>query len=249
MDTTTYVALSAQVALQKQLETVANNMSNANTAGFKADRPFFQSFLEPLQGPGGGVTFVQDAATYIDRSSGSLEVTSNPLDIALDGEGYLAVSGPQGTEYTRDGHLKVGPDGTLTDAAGRSVLASDGAPIQMPAGFESPEIKANGSLKVTVNGRQQDLGQIGVFRPTNPNVVRKGGDGLLTAPQSEMQPSTPETGGARVVQGSVEGSTVQPMKEIANMTELSRAYERLQTMLNNESDREHKMIDALGHQP
>jgi len=247
MDTTTYVALSAQVALQKQLETVANNVANANTAGFKADRPFFQSYLEPLSGPGGGVSFVQDAATYIDRTSGPMEVTSNPLDIALDGEGYLAIAGPNGTEYTRDGHLKVGADGSLTDAAGRNVLGADGAPIQMPAGFQDLEIKANGNVKVTVNGRQQNVGQIGVYKPSSPNVVRKGGDGLLTAPDGEMQPVTPDAGGARLVQGSVEGSSVQPMKEIANMTELSRAYERLQTMMTNESDRERKMIDALGH--
>src|SRR5580698_9037570 len=172
MDTTTYVALSAQVALQKQLETVANNVANANTAGFKADRPFFQSYLEPLAGPGGGVSFVQDAATYVDRASGPIEVTSNPLDIALDGEGFLAVSGPQGTEYTRDGHLRVTPDGTLADSSGRSVLASDGAPIQMPDGFQDLEIKNNGNIKVTVNGRQQDVAKIGVYRPTNPNMVR-----------------------------------------------------------------------------
>jgi flagellar basal-body rod protein FlgF len=235
------------MALQKQLETVANNVANSSTAGFKADRPFFQSFIEPLAGPGGGVSFVQDAATYIDRTSGAMEVTGNPLDIALDGEGYLSVAGPQGTEYTRDGHLRVGPDGTLCDAAGRNVLGADGSPIQMPSGFEDVQVKANGNVKVTVNGRQQDIGQIGVFRPGNPNLVRKGGDGLLTAPEGEMQPVTPDTGGARIVQGSVEGSTVQPMKEIANMTELSRAYERLQTMLTNESDRERKMIDALGH--
>jgi flagellar basal-body rod protein FlgF len=247
MDTTVYVALSAQVALQKQLETVANNMANANTAGFKADRPFFQSYLEPLSGPGGGVSFVQDAATYIDRTSGPMEVTGNPLDIALDGDGFLSVSGPGGTEYTRDGHLRVGPDSTLTDAAGRAVLGADGSPITMPPGFSDVQIKSNGNIKVSVNGRQQDVGQIGIVRPTNQTAVRKGGDGLLTAPDGEMQPATPDTGGALVVQGSVEGSTVQPMKEIANMTELSRAYERLQTMLSNESDRERKMIDALGH--
>jgi flagellar basal-body rod protein FlgF len=247
MDTTTYVALAAQVALQKELETVANNVANSNTAGFKADRSFFESFLEPLQGPGGGVSFVQDAATYIDQASGPIEVTGNPLDIALDGQGYLAVTTGAGTEYTRNGHLHVGPDGTLVDADGRTVLGADGAPIQLPDGFEDPEIKNNGKLLVTVNGRQQDVAQIGVFRATNANLVRKAGDGLLTAPQSEMQPITPDDGGARIVQGSVEGSTVQPMKEIANMTELTRAYERLQTMLQNESDRERKMIDTLGH--
>jgi flagellar basal-body rod protein FlgF len=248
VDTTTYVALSAQVALQKQLETIANNMANATTPGFKADRPYFQSLLEPLSGPGGPVSFVEDAATYIDRSTGPMETTGNPLDVAIDGEGYFSVSGPQGNQYTRNGHFRVGNDGSLVDANGRTVLSVDGNPIQMPEGFEDPVIKANGNIKVTVNGRAQDVGQIGVFKPSDSNAVRKGGDGLLTAPQNEMQPAT-EDDGVRVVQGSIEGSTVQPMKEVANMTELSRAYERLQTILSNESDRERKMIDALGHSP
>jgi flagellar basal-body rod protein FlgF len=246
MDTTVYVTLSAQVALQKQLETVANNVANASTVGFKADRPFFQSYLDRLQGPGGAVAFVEDAATYIDRGSGPVDLTGNPLDIALDGEGFLSVSGPNGTQYTRDGHMKVSSDGTLTDGSGRSVLGADGSPIQLPAGFQDVQIKSNGNIKVLVNNRQQDIAQIGVFKSTNPIAIRKGGDGLLTAPDGNMQPVTPDEGGARIVQGSLEGSTVQPMKEIANMTELSRAYERLQTVLSNESDREQKMIDALG---
>jgi flagellar basal body rod protein FlgG len=143
--------------------------------------------------------------------------------------------------------MKVSSDGTLTDGAGRPVLGVDGSPIQLPAGFQDVQIKSNGNIKVLVNNRLQDIAQIGVFKPTNAIAMRKGGDGLLTAPDGEMQPTTPDQGGARIVQGSLEGSTVQPMKEIANMTELSRAYERLQSVLTSENDREQKMIDALGH--
>ena len=101
MDATTYVTLSAQISLQKQLETVANNVANASTAGFKADRPLFQSYIDQASEPDGGVAFVQDAATYVDRSSGPIESTGNPLDIALNGDGYLAVATPQGTSDTR----------------------------------------------------------------------------------------------------------------------------------------------------
>jgi len=248
MDTTTYVALSAQVALQKELETVANNVANTGTPGFKADRPFFQAYIDQLKGPGGSVSFVEDAATYVDRSSGPMEITNNPLDIAVDGDALLAVAGANGTQYTRDGHMRVSSDGTLTDSGGRAILSSDGSPIQLPTGFEDIEIKDNGTIKATINRQQQQVGQIGMFRPDNPIILRKGGDGLLEAPQSQMQPVGPDDG-ARIVQGTIEGSTVQPMKEIANMTELSRAYERLQSLLSNESEREQKMIDALGHSP
>jgi flagellar basal body rod protein FlgG len=127
------------------------------------------------------------------------------------------------------------------------VLGSDGAPIQLPQGFTNFEVRANGNIKVTVNGRAQDVGQIGLFRPNSPGAMRKAGDGALTAAASAMDPVSPDDNSVRVVQGSIEGSTVQPMKEIANMTELSRAYERLQTLISNESDRENKMIDSLGH--
>ncbi len=250
MDATSYVSLSAQMALQKQLETVANNVANASTSGFKADRPLFQSYIDRLAGPGGGdVSFVQQAATYIDRSSGAVENTGNPLDIALDGPGYLAVNAPQGQMYSRDGHLKIGADNTLLGAGGLPVLGADGSPIQIPDGYSQLQIKADGSIKAMVNQRLVDVAQIGVFRPDNPSLVTKGGNGLLTAPQNMMQPVTPNDGGARVVQGSLEGSTVKPMSEIANMTELSRAYERLQSLLSDENDREQKMIDALSHQP
>jgi len=246
MQSITYVTLSAQIALQKELETVANNVANSDTAGFKADRPVFESYLDPLQTPGGGgVAFVQDAASYIDRGGGEIETTGNPLDIALDGNGYLSVSTNQGTMYSRSGHLQVGSDNTLLGEGGNPVLGSDGAPIQMPDGYTQIQIKGDGSIKALVNGRWTDVAQIGVYLPSDPSLVQKSGNGLLTAPQQAMQAVTPDTGGARIVQGSVESSTVKPMKEIANMTELSRAYDRLQSLLNEDNDIEEKMIDTL----
>ena len=202
MDTTIYVALSAQVALQKQLETVANNVANAGTAGFKADRPFFQAYLDRLAGPGGGVSFVEDAATYIDRASGPMEITNNPLDIAVEGDGFLSVAGTDGTRYTRDGHMSVSSDGTLTDSVR---VAASSAPTALPSNSRRRsrpcEIKNNGNIKATVNSRQQDIGRSACSRPNNPNLMRKGGDGMLTAPQGEMRPSHPDEGVARIVQG------------------------------------------------
>jgi flagellar basal-body rod protein FlgF len=249
MDATSYVTLSAQIALEKQLDTVANNVANTSTSGFKADRPLFQSYIDRVSATpnDSGVAFVQDAGTYIDRSSGSMENTGNPMDIALDGQGYLGVNTPDGPMYSRDGHLKVGADNTLLGAGGLPVLGSDGSPIQIPDGYAELQIKADGSIKAMVNQRLVDVAQIGVFKPDDPNSLRKDGNGLLTAPQGTMQPVTPNDGGARVVQGSLEGSTVKPMVEIANMTELSRAYDRLNSLLSDENDREQKMIDTLSH--
>jgi flagellar basal-body rod protein FlgF len=246
MESPTYVTLSAQVALQKQLEVVANNVANASTSGFKADRQLFQSYVDRLNVPGGKVAFVQDRATYIDRTAGPIQPTGNMLDVAVQGDGYLSVQTQQGTQYTRDGRLQVSADGTLTDSGGRPVLDPDGTPIQLPSAYTAVEIRGDGSISATVNSVAQQVGQIGTFRPNDPQTLRKSGDGLLVAPPGTMQAIETGDPNSRLVQGSLEGSTVQPVKEIANMTELSRAYEQLQTLLSDDNDREQKMIQTLG---
>ncbi len=246
MEGPTYVTLSAQIALQKELDVVANNVANASTTGFKADRQLFQSYVDMLNVPGGSIDFVQDRATYIDRSAGPIEATDNALDVAVQGDGYLSVGGPQGTSYTRNGHLQVGQDGTLEDSSGRPVLSPDGTPIQLPQQYTDLQIQADGSVNVRVRGVWQNVGQIGTFRPTDPLALRKSGDGQLTDPSNAMQPIEAGDPASHLVQGALEGSTVQPVREIANMTELGRAYEQLQTLLSDDNDRERKMIAALG---
>lgn len=246
MEGPTYVTLSAQLALQKQLEVVANNVANASTAGYKADRQLFQSYVDRLNVPGGNVAFVQDRATYIDRDSGPIETTGNLTDVAIKGDGYFSVQTRQGTQYTRDGRLQVAPDGTLTDAAGRPVLTPDGATMQLPPGYSNLEIRADGGVIATVNNAPQSVGQIGTFRPSDPQVVRKAGDGLFSAPPMAMQPIEDGDPNSRIIQGALEGSTVKPVAEIANMTALSRSYEQLQSLLNDDNDREQKMIQTLG---
>ena len=246
MEGPTYVTLSAQIALQKELDVVANNVANASTTGFKADRQLFQTYVDQLNVPGGNIAFVQDRATYIDRSAGPIQVTDNSLDVAVQGDGYLSVNSPQGTLYTRNGHLQVGQDGTLLDSSGRAVLSPDGTPIQLPDQYTDLQIQGDGTVNVRVNGAWQNVGQIGTFRPTDPLALRKTGDGLFTDPSNAMQPIESGDPESHLVQGALDGSTVQPVREIANMTELGRAYEQLSTLLSDDNDRERKMIAALG---
>ena len=241
-----YVALSAQVVLQKQLDIVANNVANANTTGYKPDHQLFQSYVEKLAVPGGQVSFVQDRATYIDRRDGEIGLTGNPWDVAIKGDGFLAVQSGNQTMYTRDGHLQIGQDGTLQSSGGAPVLGPDNSPIQIPDKAADPQIMGDGSITVKVNGQSQQIGQIGMFRPTDALSLRKAGGTMLSAPPGAMQPIESGDRGSSIVQGGLEGSTVQPVTEIANMTELSRAYDRLQTLLSDDNDREQKMIQTLG---
>jgi flagellar basal-body rod protein FlgF len=245
MEATTFVTLSAQMALEKELGVVANNVANASTAGFKADRQLFQSYVNQLKVPGGGVSFVQDRATYIDRQPGTIEQTGNPLDVAVQGAGYLSVRTAQGVQYSRDGRLQKGPDGTLMDSAGRTVLDPNGSALQLPDQYTDLQILGDGTVNVRVQGAWRSVGQIALSEPGDPQTMRKAGDGLMTSGGGAMNPVDPDAKGTRLVQGAIEGSTVQPVKEIANMTELSRSYERLQSMLSDDNDREQKMIQTL----
>ncbi len=246
MDSPTYVTLSAQVALQNQLDVVANNIANASTAGFKADRQLFQSHVDRLAVPGGQVAFVQDRATYIDQAAGAMQKTGNPLDLAVSGDGFFSVQAADGsTGYSRDGRLHVSPDNVIVNGAGRPVLGEDGGPITLPDHYSSLEVRGDGSISLLVDGTVEEVGRIATSRPSNPLGMRKTSDGLFSANPGTMTPIAGEDTGSRIVQGTLESSTVEPVHEIANMTELSRAYDRLQTMLSDDNDRERNMIAAL----
>ncbi|HTR16092.1 MAG TPA: flagellar basal-body rod protein FlgF [Acetobacteraceae bacterium] len=248
MEDTTYVTLSAQVALQHQLEVVANNIANANTSGYKADRQLFQTYVNRLAVPGNQVAFVQDRATYFDRSAGQFQTTDNPFDLAIDGDGFLSVRTPQGPFYSRDGRLHLSPDRTLVDTNSNPLLGEDGQPIQLPDDYTRVRVEGDGTVSIlTANSIDwQDIGRIATYRPVSPETLRKAGNGLVSAPPNGMTLIPAQDTGSRIMQGTVEASTVQPVKEIANMTELSRAYERLQTLLSDDNDRERTMIQTLG---
>ena len=122
------VGLSRQVTLERQMDVVANNVANVNTNGFKADRSLFEEFLNSraheanFVGRDGRISFVQDRGTFKDFSQGASELTKNPLDVAIDGAGFLVVQTPAGERYTRDGGLKLNNQGQLVNSSGYPVL-------------------------------------------------------------------------------------------------------------------------------
>jgi flagellar basal-body rod protein FlgF len=251
MDGPGIVGLSGQVALQQRLDATANNIANMNTAGFRGDRTLFQSFVSRLNVPGRQVAFVQDRATYVDAVQGAIESTGNPLDVAIDGPGFLAVERPgnAGRGYTRDGRLRSAPDRTLVDSTGRPVLDEGGSHITIPERTTKVEIRADGTLIATVDRREQSVARIGLFTANDIRAVRKAGDGLLDIPQNELRPipqGTPSARGTRLVQAALEASSVKPVVEITNLTQLQRAYESLQRVAADDDSRLRKMIDAIG---
>src|SRR5262249_17486520 len=127
MENTLLVGLSKQVALERQLDVIANNIANVNTSGFKAEKSIFEQYLrtnaheDNFIGVARRVSFVQDRATWHDLSQGSTQLTNNPLDLVIDGDGYFVVQAQGGERYTRNGSFQVNNTGQLVTAEGNIV--------------------------------------------------------------------------------------------------------------------------------
>lgn len=234
MRTTSYLALSRQAALERQMATVANNLANATTTGYRAEHMVFQ---ETLQRAGRQrVAFVQDVGLARDLSPGPIAQTGNPLDIAIEGPGYLAFATDGGTSYGRAGRLEIAPDGRLVNSNGQALLDDGGNAILLAADETALAVAADGTL----SGRNGAIARIGLYGFANEQALRRAGDGLFTA----TGPATPAV--ARVVQGALEGSNVQPVLEMTTMLASVRAFEGAQRLLDTEHELERQAIERAG---
>src|SRR4051794_9310015 len=127
MQSALYVGLSAQVTLEKRLQTIANNVANISTAGFRTDVVKFETILS--RAAANPVAFSTAGDNIISREAGSVTETGNPLDVAVVGQGWLAFAGPNGTVYTRDGRLQIAPNGDIQTMTGFPVVDPGGAQI------------------------------------------------------------------------------------------------------------------------
>ncbi len=242
MDISSYVLLSQEQALRRRLDVVANNLANMNTVGFKRERPVFHEYVEQTDStvkPAQHTSFVLDYGAVHDAAQGSFQATGNPLDVMIDGPGYLSVEAPDGTTaYTRAGYVKVLESGELATAGGQKILGEGGKPIRVP-----PE--EAGKLAVgsdgTVSGANGPLGRIAVTVFDEANVDPRG-DGLMTGTGGRELPAA-ET---RLVSGGVEGSNVNAIAEVTDMTEILRAYQTSQHLSDSMSDLRKQAIDKLG---
>ena len=137
MQSSLYVALSAQVALQDRLDTLAQNVANGNTAGYRGNEVKFDSVISNLSRE--PVAFVTSSTPIVRLTGGALVKTGNALDVAVKGDGWLSVESPQGPVYTRDGRMQMNAAGGLISVNGAPVLDSGGTPIQLDASGGEPE--------------------------------------------------------------------------------------------------------------
>ncbi len=241
MDITSSVATSRLVAQQRALDVVADNLANANTPGYKAERVQFSDWLSRQSSgttpPGGTpIAYTQDRATWREQAAGTITHTGNPFDLAVTGNGYFTVNTPAGPRLTRDGRFGLLPSGTIADTAGNAVLDSNGQPIQVAPTDTQITIAGDG----TVSSQNGQIGKIGVVQPSNPMLLTAEGNTLFASGSTTAPVAAPA-----IEQGAVEESNVQPVLEVTRMIDGERQFEFMTQLVQAESDRQQNAIEKL----
>ncbi len=251
MQNSLLIGLSRQVALQREMDVVSNNIANINTTGYKADNALFQEFLSPVARAAqtqNRVSFVHDRATWHDLSQGTVEQTGSPLDVALQGSGFLAVQTPGGERYTRSGALQINGAGELVTSAGLRVLGENG-PIVFQKTDHDISIAGDGTVSVKEGSQARVSSLRGKIRIVNferPQQLQKEGDGTFSAQANNAARPDPLT---RVLQGAVEKSNVRSVVEMTRMIEVTRSYTQLASLLQQQNEVRQSAIQKLADVP
>jgi flagellar basal-body rod protein FlgF len=226
MDPLTSAAASGIRARLESLDMLANNIANSSAAGFKADREFYGVYLsaEAADSPAGTIPTILPVVErqWTDFSQGSLTLTGNALDLALNGQGFFVVQSANGPAFTRDGSFRLSLQGELTTQDGDKIQGQDGKPILLD-NTRPVEIGSDG----TVRQDGQDVAQIAVVNFSDPAVLAKRGNNYFRTDLSTMAPAPqPE-----IRQGMIEAANSQPAESAVRLVNIMRQFEALQKAL------------------
>lgn len=233
-----YVALSSQMALDKRLNTIADNVANTSTVGFHATGVKFEDVVSGLGDK--SVAFASAGDTYLSTASGPLRETGNPLDFSIRGEAWFAIETPRGPVMTRDGRFTMLETGELVSLEGYPVLDAGGAPIQLDAQGGPPEAGADGTLHQ--NGRLVAALGLFEFQP-GVNFTRYGNSGVVPFGPPEPVVDRIDAG---VAQGFVQDSNVNPVLEITRLIQVQRAFEHVSALIRDSEQALDQAISTLG---
>lgn len=237
MENTIYIGLSRLSALQQNMNVIANNIANINTPGYKANKILFAEYLDKPKGMKETISMVLDYSNYRVRENGPLKRTDNPLDVAVEGVGYIGVQGPGGQiMYTRNGAFALNSERQLVTQQGYPVVDAGGQAITFPEGQGSIMIDETGSI---AQGNEI-VGALMVHEFPNIDLLKPVGNSLYKSDT----PGTPSAS-TRVVQGALEGSNTQGVLEMTDMIDVSRTYQSVARMLQSEHDRLRSTIRTM----
>ncbi|MCW9033386.1 MAG: flagellar basal-body rod protein FlgF [Alphaproteobacteria bacterium] len=240
MENTLFIALSRQTTLRREMSTIANNLANMNTTGFKGEKTMFvEHLIKSKDGDkilGTKLSYARDIAQYRNTMDGPVQNTGNPLDVAIHGDGYFTVETEQGTRYTRNGNFTINSEGQLTTKGGNPILSATGAPFFFGPTDTNIHIAGDGTVS-TSNG---ELGKLEVVTFENNQKLMKVANGLYT---SKDDPQPAET--TAIVQGALEGSNVVPMLEMTRMIEVQRSYQSAANLVSKEDQRLKSLLSVI----
>ena len=254
MENTLLVALSRQMSLERQIDVIANNVANINTTGFKSNKSLFEEYLntdareDNFAAGDRRVSFVQDRGTYHDFAQGAFEKTTNPLDVAIDGGGFITVQTPAGERYTRNGGFLINNTGQLVTSEGHPVLGENG-PIQFQPNDIQIKISGDGTVSVAVAGtpgQEAQRGKLRMVGSDNRALLQKAGRGTFSLGNGANVVADTQS---KFEQGSIEKSNVRSVVEMTRMIEITRTYTQVANMLQQQSDMRKTAIDKLAEVP
>jgi flagellar basal-body rod protein FlgF len=238
MDTSAYVSLSAQLALDKRLSTIAHNIANARTVGFKAGGVAFNEVKSPTASF--ETAFASTGQAQVEISAGGLKETGNVLDVAIKGDAFLGYMGPSGPYYSRDGRLNMLETGELVNSQGHPLLDNSGSPLSVNPRETAPVIQKSGQIFQAGSV----AGQIGLFTlDLSRGFERTEGSGLV--PSIAAEPSV-LPGESELLQNFIEDSNVNPVTEMVRLIQVTRAFEAASTLSGRVLEVETEAIRALG---
>ena len=239
MDRMIYLSMSGAKATMQRQDTLANNLANVSTPGFRAELQAFRAV--PVQGSGASTrVYALETTTGYDSSAGSITATGRNLDVAVKGNSWLAVQALDGTEaYTRGGSFEISNDGTLTTRSGLPVM-SDGGPLQVPPN-SAVSIGADGTVSTKgADGKNTAIGKLKLVTPEAP--LKRGADGLFRGADGDL--SADDT--ARVQDGVLEGSNVSAVESMVSMIAAARQFESQMKMIQTAEANEKSASQLLG---
>ncbi|GAB6176444.1 flagellar basal-body rod protein FlgF [Desulfobaculum senezii] len=251
-----YSALFGALTQEHRMNTIANNLANVNTTGYKRDRMAFRDVFvrfahdvirepvlnvrsKPLFPEPDYLSKVRIAESRIDFSQGSMKKSDNPLDLAISGEGFFKVRNDNGDYYTRNGHFTVGPDGIIVNADGHQLLG-EGGPIAVPP---STRLSVTADGQIFADGEALDAIQLSTV--SNLTALRKVGQNLFEIHPDRQAVEEPALE-AQVAQGYLEAPNVEVVTEMVKMIETQRSFEAYQKVITTSKETDSNAINKVG---
>lgn len=237
MDNSGYVSLTKQSGLLKEMQTIANNIANLSTTGYRREGVVFAEYIQGAGPTAPSLSMADAHGRMTDSSQGAFAHTNGTFDFAIEGPGYFVLATPDGERLTRAGAFTPNYESELVSSEGYRLLDTGGSPIFVPPNASSVTLASDGTL----SANNIPLAQIGLVVAEDPNAITRETGVLFQNASATLPVANPA-----VIQGFLENSNVSPVAEMARMIEVQRSYELGQKFLEREDDRIRSVVRALG---